>query len=115
MLGARKLAELAPVGRDRLPPLPLVDPLEVRKPAAGGEMRRPVAGGGRGAPGERNETVDPELGGQPDAVAEIPVVPQGDLSVGVQRISPRVQRCELESARAQLLEPLDASAAAEQQ
>ena len=96
VLGGGELGQAGPVGRDLLLPLPLVDALQVGEPAAGPEVRHLVAGGAARAAGQRDHPADAEQRGQPDGVAQGPVVLTGQVLIGVQRVAPGVQRVDLQ-------------------
>ena len=96
VLGGGELGQAGPVGRDLLLPLPLVDALQVRQPAAGPEVRHLVAGGAARAAGQRDHPVHAEQRGQPDGVTQRPVVLAGQVLVGMQRVAPGVQRVDLQ-------------------
>ena len=70
MSAAGELTDVRPVILERSVPLALVDALQIGQPAAAGEMRRHVAGEAAGQPASATMRSDPELAGEPDAVAQ---------------------------------------------
>src|SRR5947207_8051588 len=94
-----QLRESCPVGLYPLPPLQLVDRLEVGQATTGGEVGCAVAGRARRAAREGDDAIHPEQRGQPDRIAQVGVVPARDRLVGMQRIAPDVQRRHPEASR----------------
>ncbi len=86
-----ELRQAGPVRFDLLLPLALIDAFQVGQPAARAEMRRPVPRQASRAARHGDHAADPQLGGQPDRVAEVLVMPPGKLAIRVQRVAPGVK------------------------
>ena len=108
ILGACEGREIAPVRRNNLGPLAVVDSLEIGEPTAGAEVGRVVCRIAARTSRHSDHPIGTQLRRQSNGLAQCSIVPLGELTIGMHGVAPGVECIETDVVTREQRQPVSA-------